>query len=211
MGIAGNDAVAARQESTNQYGEHATAEDLIKAHEYAFDAPMQAALSKPVDGAATEALDVDKIEPKYDGGEVQSAAVRGGHLIVVEMVNGQLVKWSDPDFVKGSAVRQATRQAAASVGGDPKKQGGAPEARGVTGGTPPDSTSGATQQSGADGTSRGPVDTGDKAPEKVTVPVIKDKLDALQIQPASDVRTKDALWALLPADSKKELEDAASA
>lgn len=211
----GNDTEAHR-ELDRQYGDHASAEDLIKAHERSVDLEMQNALQKPVDGAATEALDIDKIKPKYDG-IVRSAAVRDGKLIVVEEVGAdkRLVKWCDADHVKGNAsARAAANQAAASVGGSPKREGGAPEGQGRAGATPLDSGSGALNDTGQTppAAPAAPAPSADAAPDDVTVPVIRAKVDELKIDVPRDVRTKDRLWALLPADAQDELKkDAAPA
>lgn len=48
-------------------------------------------------------------------------------------------------------------------------------------------------------------DDTDAAPESVSVPKIKEKLDELQITVPSDVRTKAALWALVPEEGRAEL------
>lgn len=97
MGVdRGNDRENAARDLSRQYGEHESAEDLIKAHEETFDVEMDKALNKPVDAKATAALDLDEIEPKYDDGVIRSAAVRGGRLVVVEETRGTLQKWSVP-------------------------------------------------------------------------------------------------------------------
>ena len=92
----GNDAAEARRDLDSQYGEHESAESLIQAHDDSLDHLLIAALNKPVDEAATAAIDEDDIEPRF-GGEIVAHAVRGGMLVVVERVGGQLRKWGDAD------------------------------------------------------------------------------------------------------------------
>lgn len=110
----GNDSESARRDldasgmTSSQWGGFANAEDLIAAQHEKYDAELNAALNKPVDVDATAALDLDDIEPQYDDGEIKDAAVRGGRLVVVEEVNGRLVKWSEPHGPqRGSAPARA--------------------------------------------------------------------------------------------------------
>lgn len=191
----GNDPTASR-DVVAQYGEgHGNAEDLIRAHDDRLDAELNKALLKPVDPAATEALDLDSIKPRY-GGTIMNAVVRGGRLVVVEDVKGHYEKWHDDPPGGGSKRggrrssvdagaedrKQAAARAQAEANADPGNDGGT----GAAGGSPDD-------------------DDGDEAPEGVTVPMIREKLDARGITPERDVRRKDDLWALLPEDAQAEL------
>lgn len=197
-GIAGNDAQDARRERGDQYGEGASAEDLIHAHDQATidNKALRAALEKPVDADATAGLGT--IKPKF-GGEVLSAAVRGGLIVVVEMVDGAPEKWSTPYTKSDSQVEVAEAQAAASVGGPSDDTGQAPPGTGVDGqGTP-----------AGDGT---PSTAPEKAPEGVTVEAIRAKLAELEISIPADKRKKDDLWALVPSEARAQLlTDAATA
>lgn len=105
----GNDADAAQADLTGQYGEHPNAEALIAAHDDRYDSKLNAALQKPVDTVATDALDLRSIKPQHKGGEIKAAAIRGGRLIVVEEVDGELVKWHDD--VPGSGSRSSAKAA----------------------------------------------------------------------------------------------------
>lgn len=193
---AGNDSDNQRrqEELETQYGVgNQSAEDMIKAHDQTIDAVRQAALSKPVDAEATEAVDADSLKPRL-GGEVVSYAVRGGVLVAVELTpRGTYEKWHDADYA--SAAKSSARQASASVGGDPAKSNGAPEGKGPNGGT-----------TGTAGGDQG----ADEAPANVTSQVIQDKLAELQIDTAGATR-KDQFWGLLPAEQQQALKDAASA
>lgn len=105
----GNDPDA-RREMASQYGEGAgNAEELIALHAERIDPRMQAALNKRVDGPATDALDLDDIEPRF-GGEIISAAVRGGGLVAVEDVDGDYRKWFEPNFSGASQQRRGASQ-----------------------------------------------------------------------------------------------------
>jgi hypothetical protein len=188
----GNDPTASRDIAA-QYGEgHGNAEDLIRAHDDHLDAELNKALLKPVDPAATDALDLDSIKPKY-GGTIMNAVIRGGRMVVVEDKDGHYLKWHDdpPGGKKRSGSgkvdagaegrKQAAARSQAEADADPGNDGGT----GAAGGSPDD-------------------DDGD-APEGVTVPMIREKLDARGIVPDREVRRKDDLWALLPADAQNEL------
>lgn len=198
--MAGNDSEAARRDLDQQYGEHASAEDLIRAHDQTLDGKMQAALQKPVDPVATDALDIDDIDPKF-GGEIQAAAVRGGQVIVVEDVNGRLVKWSQ-DHASAPKAKSAARQASASVGGNPEADGGAPEGKGPGGGQ----ASGAPAQ----GNSNDDDAEENQAPQNVTSQAIQDRLAALGIDVGSSTR-KQQFWDLLPDSEQAALKEAADA
>lgn len=180
----GNDSEAARRELDSQYGEHATAEDLIRAHDQRHDPILDAALNKPVDPHATAALDVDALKPQTDGGTIQSAAVRGGVLVVVEeREDGSHLKWYDADHLKGnSAARSARDTAARSVADVVPAPPGADQAQ-----TPGDDLS---------------------EPGTVKSDAIQAKLTELGID-KGDATNKDAYWALLPEGARKELKDAA--
>lgn len=197
--IAGNDSEAARKDLDKQYGDHASAEDLIRAHDEAVDAGLQAALSKPVDPVATEALDYESIKPRYKDGEVVAACVRGGYLVVVEEAFGQHLKWGEPHEGGTARARQAGRQASASVGGDPDKPGGAPEAKGSTGGAPASPPN--APDAGADL---------EEAPQNVTSQKIQDRLAELQIDVGDSTR-KQQFWDLLPENEQVALKEAADA
>lgn len=190
----GNDPTASRDIAA-QYGEgHGNAEDLIRAHDDRLDAELNKALLKPVDPVATEALDLDSIKPKY-GGTIMNAVIRGGRMVVVEDVDGHYEKWhADPpggskrskrgNVDSGAEARkQAAARAQAEENADPGNDGG----------------------TGDDGSGDGDDDDNGEAPEGVTVPMIREKLDARGITPERDVRRKDDLWALLPEDAQDEL------
>lgn len=210
----GNDAAAARRDLDSQYGEgHQSAEDLIASHDAALDPIRIAALNKPVDAVATEAVDPGDINPQF-GGVVIAYAVRGGVLIVVEDVNGDYRKWHDADHKvlgKNAQARQAARQAAVSQG-VPEAQPAAATAPAVPAATP--ERTGAfepTPQIDPTGTPEPAPDPGQAqvAPDGVTVKDIDAKLAELGIDVPSDVRTKDPKWALLPQSAQDELKAAA--
>lgn len=107
----GNDPTAGRDIAA-QYGEgHGNAEDLIRYHDDELDEELNRALLKPVDPAATEALDLDSIKPKY-GGTIMSAVIRGGRLVVVEDDEGHYRKWHD-DVPGGKAKSESKSQGGA--------------------------------------------------------------------------------------------------
>lgn len=191
----GNDSESARRDLDRQYGEHDSAEGLIRAHEDSWDQEHSAALNKPVDIEATAALDFDAIDPKYKGGIVRTAAVRGGRLFVIEEAHGTLNKWSEP--YKPSAAEK-------------KKAATAPPVVVPSAPPPPAATAdhgGGGQTGGSEGSTE--VDLSE-APAGVRSQAIQDKLDALKIDRTGQTN-KAGYWSLLPEDARKELAEAAAA
>lgn len=118
----GNDPTASR-DLANQYGDgHGNAEDLIRTHDDRLDEELNRALLKPVDPAATDALDLESIKPKFDG-TIMSAVIRGGRLVVVEDVDGHYVKWHD-DPPGGKAKSSGGGSRSRSRSGGSRAKGG---------------------------------------------------------------------------------------
>lgn len=186
----GNDPTASR-DLANQYGEgHGNAEDLIRAHDDRLDVELNNALLKPIDPAATDALDLRSIKPKY-GGKIMNAVIRGGRMVVVEDVKGHYEKWhDDPPGGKRSGGGKVDSGAQARKDAAVRSQAEQDADPGNDGGT---------------GAAGGSSDDEGDAPEGVTVPQIREKLDARGITPDREVRRKDDLWALLPPDAQNEL------
>lgn len=195
----GNDAAAARRDLDSQYGaDNQHAEDLIRAHDDSLDPVRQAAQHKAIDALATEEFNPGSIKPR-NGGEIVSYAIRGGVLFVTEEAHGTLIKWHDADAVKsGSAARGHARQGARGEGvaeAQPEQKK-TPAAVHEPPTVPPVEPAAPSETGGA---------PAQVAPEGVKVAQIRDKLDTLRIQVASDVRKKDELWGLLPGSAQDEL------
>jgi hypothetical protein len=77
-----NDMEAARREARGQYGAHANAEELIRAHAATVSPEVRAASMKPVNEDATKELDRSQIEVP-NGGKVVDAVVRGNTISFV--------------------------------------------------------------------------------------------------------------------------------
>lgn len=206
----GNDREGAIADIESQYGPgHQSAADLLDAHDASYDMELQRALSKQVDEPATAALDLSSIRPAYDG-TVQSAAIRGGRMVVVEETpDGRLVKWHKD---VPAAARRASAQGAAAGAVPSTQQQKAQTATGDpdAGSTPP----GGDDGSGA-GTGDGDAGAGDgadgKAPKEVTVTKIEEQLAAEGTTPDKSVTKKDDLWALVSLEGQKTLVEAAGA
>lgn len=97
----GNDADAAGAELKAKIGADANAEDLIKANAERWPADLRAAQRKPIDDAATNAIDESDVEKHIDNDSVLLAyAVRGKHIVAVSededgLVHKSLVALAD--------------------------------------------------------------------------------------------------------------------
>lgn len=125
----------ARREGNTQYGVHANAEDLIRAHVSSIDPAVRRVSAYPTNAAATATLDKSKIEIP-EGGTLIDAAVHGSDprsmaiLYVWERPDGRWAKgvqgYSDEYvLVPETATEQAARTHATS--GLPAKKGKEPE------------------------------------------------------------------------------------
>lgn len=84
----GSDAVIVGQENNRQYGEHANAQDLIRAHAATIDPALQKVLARPTDDDATATVkeNLAEHEGKFDlreGESLLDAAVHGAALVGV--------------------------------------------------------------------------------------------------------------------------------
>lgn len=83
-----NDMAAARTEARGQYGSHANAEELIRAHAASISPEVRSASRKPLNEEATKSLDRGSIEVP-EGGKLVDAVVRGNTISYVwEDANG---------------------------------------------------------------------------------------------------------------------------
>lgn len=212
----GNDRSDAAAEIETQYGVgHQSAADLLDTHDANYDLVLQQALSKAVDEPATAALDADDIKPAF-GGTVESFAVRGGRLVVVELTEeGRYVKWHKD---VPSAAKSASKKSAVAGAVPPTQQVKAQTATGDPGAgdtppappaeTPPATTGDGDPGTGDDGTGDGDGDDS-KAPKNVTVEAIRSQLAEEDTVPPREVRKKDDLWDLVTPEGQSKLVEAA--